>query len=107
MSKIYIAASYPRKKQAVLLAKKMRSEGHIIVSQWHDLDEGYDKMMGMEDRAERDFQNIKECDLFIEFTGDNLSHGGRHAEFGVALALGKEIKILGPREHVLHYLVEK
>ena len=32
------------------------------------------------------------------------TRGGRHAEFGIALALGKRVIVIGPRENVFHAL---
>lgn len=34
------------------------------------------------------------------------SRGGRHVEFGMALALGKRVIVVGPRENVFHLLPE-
>jgi hypothetical protein len=34
-----------------------------------------------------------------------LATGGRHVEFGLALAQGKRVIIVGPRENVFHYLL--
>ena len=34
----------------------------------------------------------------------NASRGGRHVEFGIALALGKKVAVVGPRGKHLPYL---
>jgi crossover junction endodeoxyribonuclease RusA len=53
------------------------------------------------DFAADDFQDIKSCDLLIAFTeADMHPRGSRHVELGIALALGKKIIVVGPRENV-------
>ena len=32
------------------------------------------------------------------------ARGGRHVEFGLALAAGKRLCIVGPRENIFHFL---
>jgi hypothetical protein len=88
--RIYIAASFPRKDDAIQLAKCLRTAGHRIVSRWHDEDDGYADVSQMPSRALRDLENIEKCHMLIQFTGDNLSHGGRHCELGIAIALRKD-----------------
>ena len=41
--------------------------------------------------------------MLVSFTGDGGGgKGGRHVEHGYAMALGKRIVVVGPREHVFH-----
>jgi hypothetical protein len=116
--KIYIAASYPRKAEAKTLALILAGHGHTIVSTWTEMDEGYNND-GIRERestyqyhkrlqaaAIRDVKQVKECDVIISFTdGENqLTRGGRHSEFGIAVGLNKKLICIGPKEHVLHYL---
>ncbi len=113
--KIYVAASYPRKKEAKAITKRLKELGHIIVtSRWVDEDEGYtsdfnrhetpkemcERMAGA---AVRDIEDIKACEMLVCLTGDNLSRGGRHGELGMALVLNKKVTIIGPAECVFHY----
>jgi len=91
--KIYIAASYPRRKEALALANQLDG----VVSRWVFLED----TGPMEHRAVRDMEDIKRADVMIQFTGDGLSHGGRHAELG--LMLPKPVFLIGPREQVMHY----
>lgn len=83
-------------------------DGSQVVSRWHDEDgvSVYEKKdwAYTAKKAQRDMDGVKECDCLIVFTGDDLSHGGRHSEFGMALALGKMTVIIGPRESVFHSL---
>jgi nucleoside 2-deoxyribosyltransferase len=56
-----------------------------------------------------DIEDIQAADALIAFTERPFSdkgRGGRHVEFGYALALKKTIYMIGPRENVFHCLPE-
>jgi len=42
--------------------------------------------------------------FFSEPPDSHSKRGGRHVEFGLALAWGKRLMIVGPRENVFHCL---
>jgi hypothetical protein len=42
-------------------------------------------------------------DEVVCLSGDAYSKGGRHSEVGAAIALGKRVWLIGPREQVFHY----
>jgi len=100
---IYIAASFPRKNEACVLANMLAAMGHKITSRWHSEDSSYATVEQMHNRAKRDYEDLDACNVFVSLTGDNLTHGGRHAEFGFALAMSKRVILIGEREHVLHW----
>ena len=104
--KIYIAASFPRKEDAITLANELKKAGHQIVSKWHDEDNEYATEEQMPIRARRDIIDMERCHMMVQLTGDNLSHGGRHCECGLAVALHKEVVLIGTREQVIHWLPE-
>ncbi len=57
--------------------------------------------------AEEDYQDLCTCAVTISFTEiprTSTSRGGRHVEFGIALALGQQVWVVGPRENVFHCL---
>lgn len=60
--------------------------------------------------AEDDFADVQTCDMLIAFTEEprngGRNRGGRHVEMGIALALGKIVKIVGPRENLFCWLPE-
>jgi hypothetical protein len=115
--KIYVAASYPRKEDAKLVAEELKRAGHILIAaRWLYEDEGYDSDLNRDETEEqkcerlagaavRDIEDVKECDVLVCLTdGENqLTHGGRHSEFGMALLLGKKAILVGPLEQVFHY----
>jgi len=43
--------------------------------------------------------------VFTEIPNAVLATGGSHVEFGLALAQGKRVIVVGPRENVFHYLL--
>ncbi len=103
--KIYVAASFPRRDEARLLGLALEDAGHEITSGWMMLKgKSYfgDDWAG-EVEAVRDLQDVRDCDVLVSITGDTESHGGRHSELGIALALGKRIIIVGPKEQVFHH----
>jgi hypothetical protein len=57
--------------------------------------------------AERDLEDIMAADGFLFFAEDpavGIPRGGRHVEFGVAIATSKIMEVVGPMENVFHLL---
>lgn len=112
--KIYIAASAPNVEKAREVASLLRSWGYEPTSTWHDAgDVGYEQHgakeheieipESMADKALLDEEHVRAADVLVIITGDTLTRGGRHAECGMAIALGKRVYLLGPREQVFHW----
>ena len=58
--------------------------------------------------ARQDCEDLMAADtviIFTEIPNTILATGGRHVEFGLALAQGKRMIIVSPRENVFHYLL--
>lgn len=115
-NKIYIAARFSRRSEAHELAKLLQAQGHEITSRWvlpnddHVVPTGTSKQAADEERrrfAEEDFEDVFNADWTISLMEQprNDGRGGRHVEFGIALALGHRLTIIGPRETVFHHLV--
>lgn len=113
--KIYIAARFSRRHEANELAQKLKAHGHKITSRWVLPDSDHVTPVGMSAQAadaerERfaieDCDDVKACNWCISLMEEPRSNGrgGRHVEFGYALALGKRMTIIGPRETVFHHL---
>lgn len=112
--KIYLAARYSRHPEMREIARVLSESGHIITSRWinggHELSkEGSTQAHFLERRifAIDDYSDIISCDCCISFTEEprtTLTRGGRHVEFGIALALDKVCIIVGPPENVFHCL---
>ena len=107
--KIYISARWQRRQEMQDYAKLLGE--HECCSRWlsHKFDEYNHKPAPngvLEISAAQDILDVIACDVFIGFTEqpEVYSTGGRHVELGVALALGKEIILIGPKENVFHHL---
>ena len=117
-AKIYLAGRYGRREEIAGYAEELRRLGAIITSYWlagsHDLDGTEDaeqktakeRMWAVEDLGDVDYAN-----WLIAFTEHpdgvvpGRARGGRHVEFGFALAQGnKRLIVVGPRENVFHCL---
>ena len=104
--KIYLAARYERRAEMAGYGAELEAMGHEITSRW--ISGSHDPMIRWARFAEEDIEDITRADAVVSFT-ENLSHGlsgrgGRHVEFGVAIALGKQLIVVGCRENVFHHL---
>jgi len=100
--KVYIAASYPRIMEAKALGESLETKGFEILSLWHiEGQSAIDSDYLSGPRAIRDQFAIQQCDLFVEFVGDDKSKGGRHCELGLALAWNKKIILIGGLDHCI------
>jgi len=112
---IYIAARFSKRPECNKLSAYLKTLGHNITSRWVLPESDHVKRTGLSKQAEdsarrrfavEDIEDIENCGWMISFMEEprNDSRGGRHVEFGYALALGKKLTILGPRETVFHHL---
>ena len=90
--KTYLAARYDRRKEMLKVATKLRELGHSITSRWINGSHTVASALC----AEEDLEDIRNSDTLILFT-DQPGSGGRHVEFGYALALGLNIYVVGNR----------
>ncbi|MDD3983954.1 MAG: hypothetical protein PHU54_08445 [Candidatus Omnitrophica bacterium] len=122
--KAYIAARYDRREEMCGYAQQLRELGHTVTSQWllgtHQLHDNAHKVdnpewyhpdegitMDAAPFAMEDILDIDAADTLIFFSEppDVYSkRGGRHVEYGIALALGIRLVVIGPRENVFHCL---
>ena len=117
---IYLAARYSRLEELNGYAKDLRGIGHEVKARWlkgshqlhknADLVEAATQSVPIEGRpfAVDDYEDVCKADALIAFSEAprqvGASRGGRHVEFGVALALGKRVIVVGPRENIFHTL---
>jgi nucleoside 2-deoxyribosyltransferase len=111
--KVYIAARYARRDELKDFARELQDAGASIACRWLYADGGalLDDDLSPQSRAGKlaaiDFEDVQSADICLAFTepGENPSgRGGRHTELGIALALGRRVILIGPREHVFHCL---
>ena len=111
--KIYLAARYSRLNELKYYCTELENIGYTVTSRWikgnHQINDPND-IITQARFAKEDYEDILASDLLISFTEPprklNNSRGGRHVEYGIALALKKKIIIIGYRENVFHYLNE-
>jgi hypothetical protein len=110
---VYLASRFARRDEMREIAQDLEDHGFVVTSRWlesprplagADLDS--DGLAGR--LAAMDLEDLQRADVCISFTEppDNpqSGRGGRHAELGIALGMGRHILLVGPREHVFHCL---
>jgi nucleoside 2-deoxyribosyltransferase len=111
--KVYIAGRYSQKVELNGVASLLRDNGHVVTASW--LEEDYAPNITLDqvpddDLAQLavvDIQDIQMADTLAFFSCDPATpthRGGRHVEMGVAIALNKQIIVVGPKENIFHYL---
>ncbi len=103
--KVYIAAMYG-KRDAVrdYHMRVLQDAGHEVTARWLVEDEppGSEQASAVKDLA--DVARADVCLLVTNPYGTMYSGGGRHVEFGYALALGKVCVTVGEHETIFQYL---
>ncbi|HET7326985.1 MAG TPA: hypothetical protein VFJ14_06815 [Nocardioidaceae bacterium] len=116
--KIYLAARYSRHDEMQGVRAVLEALGHTVTSRWIDqhggeqLESATAEVLNIDPESvahfgEDDIEDLDEAEAVISFTSpDGGGKGGRHIEFGMALAWGKRLVIVGPRENIFHTLPE-
>jgi hypothetical protein len=110
--KIYLAASYSRRLEMLRRGKDIIALGHKLSCRWihggHKMDPAGSRIMQNERFAREDLEDLRAADCMIFFSAlpgvASKGKGGRHVEFGYALAFGKRLIVIGAPENVFHYL---
>lgn len=111
---IYLSAVFARRHELREVRETLRALGLDCLCSWIDFD---GEETGSESREEcgswaaLDLAEIRECGTFVAFAEPASgtapgNRGGRHVEFGFALALGKRCILVGRAEHHFHCLPE-
>ena len=111
---IYLAARYERREELNKYAEELRADNHIITARWL-IDDHEAEVYELKNTktisktgwkfAIDDLQDITRADTVICFSeapDSAFARGGRHVEFGYALALGKRKRDCGG-----HYYLER
>jgi nucleoside 2-deoxyribosyltransferase len=109
--KIYLAAAFERGEEMREVRNRLSMFGLTVTSRWIDLDTDV-KPIGAEElkinpgqyanSALMDLGDVYNADVMVMFSGGG--RGGRQTEFGYAIALDKQLIIIGERENVFHAL---
>lgn len=115
--KVYLAARFSRHDEMRGVRDVLEHAlGHQVTSRWIDLHGGDQLESAAAEQLNRepwevahfgqhDIEDLQAADAVISFTSaDGGGKGGRHVEFGIGLALGKRMIVVGPREHIFHTL---
>lgn len=109
---IYLAARYSRRCELLGFARELEMRGHEVTSRWltsdHLLPVGAPPEEGVHFALE-DWYDCARAACTISFTEEpakagGRNRGGRHVEFGIAVALKQRVVVIGWRENVFHYL---
>lgn len=111
MTKMYLAGRFDRKDELACYAAQLEDVGHVVTSRWltgvHD--HTTERELTPDDLAvfaAEDLEDIDAADLLVLFTerpDAGYMSGGRHVEFGYALARCPAVVIVGGPENVFHH----
>lgn len=100
MKTVYLASKFSRREEMESYVPLFRNVGYDCVARWVF---GGEDGLSREDIAVLDLEDVAKADSLVIFTherGEPQPGGGRFVEMGYALALGKEVHVIGPYENV-------
>lgn len=112
--KIYLCARYSRRDELRGVRDSLQRAGHEVTARWLDTEwEGGDGRGSSaappeyrEEFARKDMEDVRAADCLIAFTEvpGSGGRGGRHVEYGMAVAWKKRLIVVGHRENLFHHL---
>jgi hypothetical protein len=107
--KIYLAGPFSARAELNEQAARLIADGHVITSRWLDGDGGHaadGTPEQMDAWAAEDLVDVVSADMLVLWNGSptGRGRGGRHVEFGAALAWGKDLVVVGPRRNAFEFL---
>ena len=112
MRSVYFAARFARLAQLNRYRADLAALGFEVTSRWLTVAAREPGVAYSEDDLRRlaviDQEDVLAADTLVCFAEDQGEggNGGRHVEVGMALALGKQVIVIGRREHIFHRLPE-
>jgi hypothetical protein len=111
--RIYLAAKYSRNPEMRVLRDVLETRGHVVISRWingnHELTD-INNDLEYARFAQEDFEDLCRSHVVLWFSEpkkiEGRNRGGRHVEFGLALAWGIRIIVIGRKENTFHWLPE-
>ena len=131
MKIVYLAARYSRREELCEYREHLSEMGFLVQARWlnggHQLADNGTPIgengeplvegdgSGSSDESQRlrakfaqdDWEDVTAADIVISFTEpprSKANRGGRHVEFGIALARGARVIVVGFRENIFHWL---
>jgi hypothetical protein len=108
--KFYLASIFRDRPRMLDVTTDLVLLGHRVTARWihHPPDvQPMDSRYDLHEKAVEDLDDVDKAKGLILFTDDVDGHkggGGRHVEFGFALAKGKQLYVVGPVTSVFHHL---
>ncbi|GEM_PF-6660459 len=98
--KLYLAARYERRLELAHYAVLLRQQGHEVTSRWLE-DNAH---LSLPEQVRMDLEDLEAAEALVSFTEEPgvYSRGGRHVEYGYALAQAKQLFVVGPPENIFH-----
>lgn len=111
MRSVYFAARCARLPELNRYRAELEALGVEVTSRWLTSEARDDAEYSEAEwrrRALIDQEDVLSADTLVCFSepAGAGGNGGRHAEAGMALALGKQVIVVGRREHIFHRLPE-
>lgn len=100
--KIYMAARYVRREEMEALVPAVEAAGWQVNARWV-FGEEEKNGMSASDISAMDLEDVETSDALVIFThprSEPQPGGGRFVEMGYAMALNKDIYVIGPVENV-------
>jgi nucleoside 2-deoxyribosyltransferase len=100
MKKTYLAGRFPRRAELEGYVPEFKRVGFDVIARWVF---GGEEGLTREDIALLDLEDVQKSDAIVLFTEPYQSlqsGGGRFVEFGYAIALDKELHVIGELENV-------
>jgi hypothetical protein len=111
--RVYLASRFARQLELRAVARELETDGFEVTSRWLMspgplADDDLRDSGPAAEFAQMDFEDLSRAHICVAFTEHpnqaRPGRGGRHTELGIALGLGLEVILVGPREHVFHCL---
>lgn len=101
--KLYLAARFADQAMMRVVGDYLTGLDFVITARWVY---GGEAGLSRAGCALMDIEDVDAADTVVSFTQPERSYnigGGRHTELGYALAKGKRLVVIGPREQIFHY----
>jgi hypothetical protein len=109
--KIFLSGRWSQREALREVRDALKPLGHEVTSRWidKDSDDKSERERLLQPVAEQNaidnLEDIAKSDCVVSFTqGKGGKKGGRHVEFGVAVALNKWCVLIGTPENAFHWL---
>jgi hypothetical protein len=110
MRSVYFAARSTRREELNRYRAELEALGIEVTSRWLSTPSGKSAHSEDEwrDLALIDQEDVLAADVLVCFAEEpsEAGNGGRHVELGMALALGRDVILVGRLEHIFHRLPE-